>query len=281
MSKKLTTVTGLSAESALARTLLTWTPLGWEPLIDHYRVYGVPGQRPGWQPSEEDLIAKTVYPRWTHHGLEPAGEEWTYAVAAVSDAGSRSAPSGPLVASSAASVTATGIPLATLGQFDGKGLEFRFSPGGYAKIPTTYPLAVFDYNQGEGTPGAGWPYLLPGPGDGWAGYKAYTARWHITLAGVPGGEHDLALWLIDTTRLGGRVEVEVNGSRVQDIVLVPGATRGSREADATVPGTSLVRSYYEFAVPAGLLRTGENLVQFRLAEGGWVAWDAIGLYARA
>ena len=31
----------------------------------------------------------------------------------------------------------------------------------------------------------------------------------------------------------------------------------------------------------GALAAGENLVEFTLAEGGWVAWDALGLYERA
>lgn len=274
-------VTGLTADSALARTELRWNSLGFEPLIDHYRVYGIRGRRRSWQPGESELLAKTVYPRWSHHGLDPAGEEWTYAVTAVSDSGARSRPSAPLTASSLASVTATGLPVATVGAFDGKSLELRFAPGGYAQIPKTYPDAVIEYTQGTDTPAAAWPYLLPGPGDGWAGYKAYTARWNVALPDAPDGDHDLALWLVDTTRLGGRLEVEVNGDRVKDIVLTPGATRGSRDGDATIPGSTLVRSYLEFPVPASSLRSGANTIQFRLAEGGWVAWDAVGLYARS
>ncbi len=280
MSKAPARITGLAAESALVQTLLTWTPLAWEPLIDHYRVHGIPGERTGWQPSDTDLLAKTVYPRWTHHGLDPAGERWTYAVTAVSDAGARSAPSAQLSASSSASVSATGRPLAVIGAFDGKSLEFRFSPSGYARIPAAYPLAVVDYTQELDTPASAWPYLLPGPGDAWAGYKAYTARWHISVQEDPVTEYDLALWVIDSTRLGGRIEVDVNGARIKDVTLTPGATRGSREGDATIPASTLVRAYYEFAVPAGAFRPGKNTVQFTLAAGGWVAWDAIGLFAR-
>lgn len=280
MSKKPATVTGLTADSALARIQLHWNPLGWEPLIDHYRVYGIRGAHGAWKPTETDLLAKTVYPRLIHDGQDPAGEQWTYAIVAVSDAGDRSKPSAAITAASQPSVTATGREIARIGNFNGKSLELRFAPNGYAKIPPAYPDAVIDYTQNRDTPAAAWPYLLPGPGDGWAGYKAYTARWHLTLPEEPDGDHDLALWLIDTTRLGGRLEVEVNGTRVQDITLVPGATRGSRDGDATVAGSTLVRSFHEFAVPARTLRAGENTVQFRLAEGGWVAWDALGLYAR-
>ncbi|WIK81768.1 hypothetical protein [Micrococcus lylae] len=41
-----------------------------------------------------------------------------------------------------------------------------------------------------------------------------------------------------------------------------------------------MRSRHEFALPAGALTGGENVVELTLAEGGWVAWDALGLYER-
>ncbi|WP_432487183.1 polysaccharide lyase family protein [Kineococcus sp. SYSU DK018] len=281
MTARPRTVTELAAESALARTVLTWQPVGWEPLIDHYRVYATRGEHRRWRPSEADLLGKTVYPRFVHDGQDPAGEQWTYVVSAVSDAGAVSRPSDALAAASLPSVTATGREVARIGDFDGKSLEFRFAPAGYAQIPTTYPDALVEHVQGRDTPAGSWPYLLPGPGDAWAGGKAYTALWHLALDEAPSQHHDLALWLIDTTRLGGRLEVDVNGTRVQDVDVVPGATRGSRDGDATVPGSTLVRSFHEFAVPASTLRAGENTIRFRMATGGWVAWDAIGLYARS
>lgn len=280
MAKPLPPVTGLTASSALATISLFWESLGWEPLIDHYRVYATPGHHTAWRPQESDLVAKTVYPRFVHAGLDPAGEEWTYTVIAVSDGGRRSRPGERIPTASEPSVTVTGREIARLGTFDGKSLEFQFAPSGYADIPKAYPSAEIDYTDGIDSPGTAWPYLLPGPGDAWGGRKVYTAQWGIQLPQAPSGDLDLAVWLIDTARLGGQLEVEVNGTPVQDIQLVSGATRGSREGDATLPGTTLVRSFHEFQVPAAPFVSGTNTITFRLAEGGWVAWDAIGLYAR-
>lgn len=280
MSQQPKTVTGLSAEGDLARTTLSWKPLGWEPLVDHYRVYGTRGKRHPHKTEENDLLAKTVYPRFEHLGLDPAGEEWTYSVVAVSDAGTRSKPGSSVTATSRPSVTATGREVAGIGTFDGKSLEFQFAPSSYSRIPAAYPEALIEYAQDRNTP-ADWPYLLPGPGDSWAGSKAYRARWTLALPQDPADDHDMALWLIDTTRLGGRLEVHVNGTLVNDIDLPAGATVGSRQGDATVPGSTLKRSYHEFAVSAETLTAGENTVEFRLAQGGWVAWDGIGLFARA
>ncbi|WIK81767.1 hypothetical protein [Micrococcus lylae] len=225
MSKKPQTVTGVATTGAVSRVELTWTPLPWEPLIDHYRVYALPTTGRHARPDEAHLVGKTVYPRFVHHGLDPAGEAFRYVIVAVSDAGRRGRPSSAVVGESQASVTATGRELARIGEFDGKSLELRFSPTEYGQIPKAYPTAVIDYVQGVDTPAEAWPYLLPGPGDAWAGRKAYRARWAVTLDAAPQRDVDLALWFVDTTRLGGRLDVAVNGRDVQSVELAKGATR--------------------------------------------------------
>lgn len=278
MSPRPQTVRGLSAEAGIGRLELRWQPLPWEPLIDHYRIYsGAPRGR-GREPGPEHLVGRTVFPRFVLDGLDPAGEEHTLTVVAVSDAGRTSLSSEPLRAASLASVTATGTELAAIGSFDGKTHELRFAPKDYAQIPKSYPEALIEFRQGE-DPRQAWPYLLPGPGDAWAGRKSYRARWTMELDEDPGAA-DLALWLVDTTTLGGTLDVSVNGAPVRSIELPRGSTKGSRQGDATAPGSPLKPSLHEFEVPAGALRTGENTVELVLAAGGWVAWDALGLFGR-
>lgn len=279
MSKSPRTVTDLTATGALARVELSWAPLPWEPLIDHYRVYAAASPRRAAAADEADLVAKTVYPRYIHKGLDPVGQRLHYAVVAVSDAGRRSRVAGPVIGESQASVTATGRELARVGEFDGRTLEFHYAPAEYGKIPPAHPEGVIEVRSGADQ-AAAWPYLLPGPGDGWAGRKVYRLRWHVHLDAAPQRPVDLAVWLVDTTRLGGRLDVSVNGVAARSIDLPKGATRGSRDGDATLPGSTLLRSFHEFELPGQSLTAGENLVEFTLAEGGWVAWDAVGLYER-
>ena len=185
MSPRPDTVTDLHAEPALARTILSWEPQGFDPLIDHFRIYAVRGESAPEEPQESDLIAKTVYPNVAHTNLDPAGETWTYTVLAVSDAGRRGRPSAPVTASSQPSVTATGREIATIGAFDGRTLEHHLAPTSYSQIPEEFPDAVIEYEQGADEPGTAWPYLLPGPGDAWAGKTAYRARWTFTLEEAP------------------------------------------------------------------------------------------------
>ena len=280
MSPRPAVVTGLAAEPALVAISLTWDSLGFDPLIDHYRVYGLAGETAPDTADESALLAKTVYPRFRHTGLDVAGETWTYAVLAVTDAGERGEPSAPVTADSEPSVTATGTPVATIGDFDGRTLEHHLAPASYAQIPERYPEALIEYEDGVDEPGESWPYLLPGPGDAWAGGIPYSARWTVSLEQAPSEDLDLALWLVDTTRLGGVLRLRANGDELADLELPVGATRGSREGDATVPGTALKRARFELPVPAALLQAGQNVIELELAEGGWVAWDALGLFAR-
>ncbi|WP_341856664.1 hypothetical protein [Brachybacterium sp. GPGPB12] len=238
MSPRPAAVTGLAAEPALAAITLSWDSLGFDPLIDHYRIYGLPGGTAPDTADESAPLAKTVYPRFRHTGLAVAGETWTYVVFAVTDAGERGEPSAPVTAASEPSVTATGTPVATIGDFDGRTLEHLLAPASYAQIPERFPDALIEYTDGTDAPGEAWPYLLPGPGDGWAGSKAYRARWTVTLESAPSEDHDLALWLVDTTRLGG-LRAHRGERRARHRSRAPvGATRGSREGDATVPGTA-------------------------------------------
>ena len=74
MSPQPGTITSLHAEPAIAETVLTWDPLGWDPLIDHYRIYAVAGESAPPEPHEQDLLGKTVYPHFVHDGQDPAGE---------------------------------------------------------------------------------------------------------------------------------------------------------------------------------------------------------------
>ena len=141
MSNKPPQVRGLTAEPTLGRTELTWTSAGFDPLIDHYRVNASRGDR---RPAKSQLVGKTVFPRRTHHDVDPAGEQWTYTVTAVTDAGDAGRPSTPLTLTSEASVSTTGRRLGSLGSYDGKSLEFQFAPADYPKIPEQYPDGVIE-----------------------------------------------------------------------------------------------------------------------------------------
>ena len=80
-------------------------------------------------------------------------------------------------------------------------------------------------------------------------------------------------------KLGGILDVTVNDFHKQ-VELPQGATKGSRQGDASGEPTSLRPAAIEFDLAEDTLKEGENQLVFTLREGGWLAWDALGIFAK-
>ena len=262
-------ITGLHGSGGIRIVTLDWKPVSWAIVVDHYAVY-----------ADGALIGKTVYPHFVHRGLGFTGVTRSYSVVTVDAAGNRSAESAAAAVANLTSVTISGAPVATVGTFDGKGSELALSPKGYAEYPTRFPADV-DYTFGTSTPAADWSYLLPGPADKWAGSKNHRATLRFDLPAVPSQDLDLALWLIDShASLAASALLTVNGVEVGRLAFANGATKGSTIADSTYPGSPLKPSYIEQPLPRTLFRPGANVLELFKDVGSWIAYDALGLFAR-
>lgn len=267
----------LRARGELGRIRLSWEGEAYHPLIDHYAVHGA--RTPGFPLGPETLIGKTVYATFVHGRLGGQGQTWYYRVVPVDAAGRRGDPSAEAVGTSVESVALSGRPLAVVGRFDHRSLELALAPAGYARYPSTFPDDV-DVTVGAGAE-AGWSYLHPGPLDAWAGRRAHRFTLRFPLDAVPVGQAWLAIWLIDTHASSpGVATIGLNGAPVREVTLEKGATRGSLEGDATVPGTTLKPSYVEIPLPSAALRVGENVLTIDKGSGSWHAYDAVGVFAR-
>jgi hypothetical protein len=266
-------VTELTGSGQIGTATLDWKPVSWATVVDHYAVYVLTAG--SWE-----LIGKTVYPHFVHRGLGFTGVTRSYRVVTVDAAGNRSRPSASAEATNQTSVTVSGIPVARVGEFDGKGSELALSPNKYASYPTRFPADV-DFTFGTSTPSADWSYLLPGPADKWAGSKNHRATFRFDLAAVPTQDLDLALWLIDShASLAGTAVLTVNGTQVDRLTFANGATKGSTIADSTYPGSPLKPSYLERPLPKALFRSGQNVIELFKDNGSWIAYDALGVFAR-
>ena len=264
----------LTARPGLGRIDLTWQARSYTPLVDHFAVYASPDRTF----HTETLLGKTIYAGFRHENLGPAKQTNYYRVVTVDAAGERSRPSAALRASSVESVTVGGRPVAVIGTFDRKSLELALAPGGYNQFLTRFPGGV-DYTDGVSAPAADWPYLHPGPADRWAGSTAHTFRFRFALDAPE--DLTLAVWLIDThASTPGRLVVACNDKPVTEVALEKGATKGSTQGDATVPGTPLRPSIVEVPVPRGVLVAGQNVLTLAKPEGSWHAYDAVGVFGR-
>jgi hypothetical protein len=261
----------LAATPGIGRIDLTWDADSYHPLVDHFAVYASESPH-----SQGTLIGKTVYTRLRHDNLGPRSKTWHYRVVTVDASGDRSRPSSPLRAASLSSVTVTGRPVAVIGDFDRKSLELALAPGGYNQYLTRFPDGA-DYTAGVSTPAKDWPYLHPGPDDKWAGSRAHTFRFRFDLS--PVRDLVLAVWLIDThASIPGRLDISCNETPVTQVALEKGATKGSTQGDATVPGTPLRPSLVELPIPRSALKAGTNVLSLNKAAGSWHAYDALGVF---
>ena len=160
-------------------------------------------------------------------------------------------------------------PLWQIGKADGSNAEFALAPGGYAQFRNDgfYVVGGSDAKKD-------WPYVQPGPADGWAGGPAHTFVVLFGLKARPAaGECRLQFNLIDThSSSPPKLRVEVNGQPFEQS-LPAGA------GDASVFGQPEKGRRHEFIVtfPESLLKTGDNEIRITTVSGSWMLYDSIGL----
>ncbi|MFC3996383.1 polysaccharide lyase family protein [Nocardiopsis sediminis] len=270
-------VTGLAAGGRIGAIDVTWEHAPWEPLVDHYAVHAATTRDVATTP--DTLIGTTVYGRITHDTLGPEAQTRYYRVVTVDASGRRSSPSAVVGATSTESLVVAGEPIATVGEFDSKSLELALAPSrGQSRFRDAFPDGV-DFTYGSSDPAADWCYLHPGPEDGWGGEREHTFRLRFDLEEAPGSGLGVVIWLIDThASRPGTARLAVNDAPAGEIAFRRGATRGSLEGDATVPGTALVPSFVEPVLDAALFRAGQNTLDITKSDGSWHAYDAVGVF---
>ncbi|OHB65283.1 MAG: hypothetical protein A2Y77_14930 [Planctomycetes bacterium RBG_13_62_9] len=164
---------------------------------------------------------------------------------------------------------ATQAILWEIGKADQNNAEFALAPRGYAQFQDD---AFFVIGSSESK--TDWPYVHPGPADGWAGARPHTFIVLFGLSGAPAtDECRLQVDLIDTQGASPpKLRVEVNG-RAFERSLPAGA------GDASVFGQPDRGREHKFTItfPASLLRTGDNEVRITTLSGSWMLYDWIGL----
>jgi hypothetical protein len=160
-----------------------------------------------------------------------------------------------------------------IGQPDNDDREFALAPNHYDQFREDGFFVI-----GSSDPARDWPYVQPGPVDGWAGSRAHTFTIMFGLRQVPeNGTCKLQLDLVDTQRgAPPKLRIAVNGE-VKLFELPNGA------GDASVYGDpSKGREHkLEFELPVGVLKAGANEVSLTTQSGSWLLYDSLGLLAPA
>ena len=157
-------------------------------------------------------------------------------------------------------------PLWRIGVADNDARGFALAPGGYARFAAD-PLFIVGVSDAA----KDWPYVHPGPSDGWAGSRAHTFRILFGLAGRPTSACRLVVDLVDThAERPPTLHVDVNGTR-HTHRCPPGG------GDKSVTGDPKAGKEDRFAIGIGpeTLKAGVNEIRITNAALSWIVYDAV------
>ncbi len=162
---------------------------------------------------------------------------------------------------------AVGPPVWQIGAFDGTAAGFGLAPDQY-RLYSADPT----YVVGESEPGA-WPYVLPGPVDGWAGGREHRGSIYFGLQGKRAPCRFVCDFVETHYNAPPRLTLWLNGERVS----VWQAPAGI--ADEALNGKPEKGRHASWAVdlPSRALVEGANVLQIRNERGSWVVFDALRL----
>lgn len=156
-----------------------------------------------------------------------------------------------------------------IGKPDHSNAEFALAPDGWAQFKDD---AIFVAGRSDAK--RDWPYVQPGPSDGWAGNRQHTfAIVFGVKEPVAAGTCKLEVDLLDTHSKGPpMLSIEINGQAF-DRQMPPGA------GDASVQGNPSAGKPYHFDVefPAALLKAGNNEIGITSVSGSWILYDSLAL----
>jgi len=162
------------------------------------------------------------------------------------------------------------------------------SPKGMALAPDQYKKFVandFGYEDrffliGQSDIQKDWPYILPGPANGWggtgntAGIRSHFLTILFEIQKKPvSGHWQLLVDILDTDSLKAPfVKILVNGKSWK-FKLNPGSGYLNPDKFAANPREQLIK----IDIPSDLIKTGSNEIVMTSLEGGWLAFDQIRL----
>ena len=149
--------------------------------------------------------------------------------------------------------------------------DLALAPDGYAKFKDDALFIV-----GESDSKRDWPYVHPGPGDGWAGGREHTFSILFGLKAAPlTGGCELRFNLLDThSRSAPKLRIKVN-----DTIFEQALPQGG--GDESVNGSPNKGKYHAFTlpIPAKALRAGDNQIDITTLTGSWFLYDSVEMTA--
>jgi predicted alpha-1,2-mannosidase len=170
-----------------------------------------------------------------------------------------------------------------IGKIDQNITEFALAPESYTRFLEGFGKPDHVYYIGLSTSKVDWPYVLPGPMDGWAGshYNARTRTgWDqlntlpigfVLSKVVPSGACAFEISFCDASpKNPPHLRVTVNGTNFEHDLL-SGGSDNSLKGDFSEAKPQAIR----LEIPSSLLKVGYNDISLRSTSGSWCIFDAL------
>lgn len=149
--------------------------------------------------------------------------------------------------------------------------EFALA-GNWPQYETKFPDDA-NFTVGISDPALDWPYILPGPLDGWAGSESHTFKIHFKIPRPEAGYYRLVIDFVSThgdapPELG----IDVNGAGVIHVQL----PKGDGDEALTDPGAGKHYTLDQM-IPGTPFHAGENTVALTSESGSWALFDDVRL----
>lgn len=183
------------------------------------------------------------------------------------------------ILSTLTTVSASGKTLFEIGKRDASASEFALYPDQYKSFLARFGGEKY-YYVGYSTPGKHWPYVLPGPLDGFAGggyWAGYYPRHFPTISFtvdkvVKQGECTFSVFFVGMNRSPATcLRIEVNGHRFEETI--------SETLQSEVLQGKVGEHPKEINItfPASWLTKGINNIRMGTIQGTWVVFDGLRL----
>ncbi|WP_156307407.1 GH92 family glycosyl hydrolase [Sphingobacterium endophyticum] len=181
-------------------------------------------------------------------------------------------------------VTAQEKIIFELGKKDNSSSEFALSPKDYESFLANFSGESI-FNVGYSDISKDWPYVLPGPLDGFAG-GGYWAGYHprhfpilmFDLKSTPNkGQSSLLLRFTGiSSKTPSKIRIEINGKRYERELI-------GRSSDSLLKGNAIHVEPQDLRIDFAndLLKEGMNKIQMGIVSGHWALFDYIALSSRS
>ncbi|MGH7979944.1 MAG: polysaccharide lyase family protein, partial [Limisphaerales bacterium] len=158
-----------------------------------------------------------------------------------------------------------------IGKADRDYHEFAIA-GNYSQYLKQFPRGV-NYTVGKSDPGRDWPYILPGPVDGWAGNRTHAFRIHFQMSQPESAYYQLDIDFVNTHEAAPPdLVININGTAVRR--QLPGG--GGGDESLTNPKAGKPYSLRQL-IPATALHGGDNTITISSDRGSWALFDDVRL----